>query len=305
MGSYRALTFGGRSQITIPAGAMVLSDPVQLAAPREGLMAVSLYVPDAAATTTVHALGLHTTYVITGNATSALQPQAESQNQSYFWLSALDVLAPGAATVVAFGDSITDGYATTPNRDQTWPALLTSRLRADPRTTATGVVNLGISGNRVLHDGAGNSALARFDRDVLGHEGVRWVVLLEGINDISYSAIPGFPVSERVSAEDLIAGYRMLIAKAHLHGIKMIGATILPYEGVWTYTDGGEAIREQVNEWVRSSGELDATVDFDKVVRDPSDPRRLRAQFDSGDHVHPNDAGNRAMAEAFDLTNFH
>ena len=304
-GSDRTLSFGGRPEVTIPAGATVISDVVNLAVPSAGAVTVSLFVSDSVATETVHALGLHSTYVILGDATSASDPQAESQNLSYFWLSALDVVAPNAATVVAFGDSITDGYATSPNRDRAWPTLLYSRLHAVTGASAKAVVNLGISGNRVLHDRAGSNALARFDRDVLAQEGVRWVIVLEGINDISYSAIPGVPASERVSAEDLIAGYRMLIAKAHLHGIKMIGATILPYQGVWTYTPAGEAVRERVNEWVRTGGEFDGTVDFDKATRDLAEPTKLRAAFDSGDHVHPNDAGNLAMADAFNLALFH
>ena len=304
-GSDRVLRFGGRPEVTIPAGATVLSDAVDLIIQPAGALTVSLYVADSAATETVHALGLHTTYLIAGDATGASDPRAESQNLSYFWLSAVDVEAPGAATVVAFGDSITDGYATTPNRDQAWPALLYARLRAADGTGAKGVINLGISGNRVLHDRAGSNALARFDRDVLSQEGVRWVILLEGINDISYSAIPGVPASERVSAEDLIAGYRMLIAKAHLHGMRMVGATILPCQGVWTYTPEGEAVRERVNDWVRRGGEFDGIIDFDKATRDPSAPKRLMAAYDSGDHVHPNDAGNLAMAGAVDLALFH
>jgi lysophospholipase L1-like esterase len=254
--SDRVLTFGGRQEVTIPPGATVTSDAAELAVGPGEKLTVSLFLPGTAPTATVHALGLHTTYVIAGNATAAQNPHAESENRSYFWLSAVDVLAPGAATVAAFGDSITDGFGTTPDQDRAWPALLHTRLRAGPGTATTGVVNLGISGNRVLHDTAGASALARFDRDVLALEGIKWVVLLEGINDISYSAIPGFPASERV------------------------------------------------NEWIRSSGEFDALVDFDKVTRDPENPKRLRSAFDSGDHVHPNDAGNQAMANAFDLTIF-
>jgi len=302
--SDHVLTFGGRPEVTIPPGATVVSDVADLLVQPDANLAVSLFVSDTVPTSTVHALGLHTTYILAGNSTAVQRAPPESQNLSYFWLSAVDVLAPGAATVVAFGDSITDGFATTPNRNQAWPSLLHARLRGRRGDSRIGVVNLGISGNRVLHDGAGTNALARFDRDVLAHEGVRWVILLEGINDISYSAVPGFPVSERVSAEDLIVGYRLLIAQAHLHGLRMIGATILPYQGVWTYTESGEAIRERVNEWVRTSGEFDATVDFDRATRDPSNPKHLRAGFDSGDHVHPNDAGNRAMADAFDLAVF-
>jgi lysophospholipase L1-like esterase len=304
-GSDRTLRFGGREGVTIPPGATVTSDPANIAVRSGQKLAVSLFLPYQAATATVHALGLHTTYVISGDATTAQNPTAQSQNRSYFWLSAVDVLAPGAAAIVAFGDSITDGFATTPDKDQAWPTLLHSRLQKVTQSAGIGVLNLGLSGNRVLHDGAGANALARFDRDVLALEGVRWVVVLEGINDISYSAVPGFPASEKVSAQDLICGYRMLIAKAHMHGLKVIGATILPYEGVWTYTETGEAVRERVNEWIRSGGEFDSTVDFDKATRDLSEPKKLRAQFDSGDHVHPNDAGNQAMANAFNLTLFH
>ncbi len=303
-GSDRALEFGGRLGVTIPPGATVMSDAVDLAIRPGQKLAVSLFLPYKVATATVHALGLHSTYVIAGDASAAQNPKTESVNRSYFWLHTVDVIANGAATVAAFGDSITDGFASTPDKDRAWPTLLTSRFQAASGATAIGVVNLGISGNRVLHDGAGASALARFDRDVLALEGVRWIVLLEGINDISYSAIPGFPQSEKVGSQDLICGYRMLIAKAHIHGLKVIGATILPYQGVWTYTEAGEAIRERVNDWIRSSGEFDSTVDFDKVTRDPAQPKKLQTQFDSGDHVHPNDAGNQAMANAFNLAIF-
>jgi lysophospholipase L1-like esterase len=303
-GSDRVLKFGGREGVTIPPGAAVTSDAVDLGIRPGQKLAVSLFLPHKAATATVHALGLHTTYLIPGDASSTQNPKAESVNRSYFWLHAVDVLAPGGATVAALGDSITDGFATTPDKDRAWPTLLHSRLQGAPGAAGIGVVNLGISGNRLLHDGAGANALARFDRDVLALEGVRWVVLLEGINDISYSAVPGFPESEKVSAQDLISGYRMLIAKAHMRGLKVMGATILPYQGVWTYTEAGEVIRERVNEWIRSSGEFDSTVDFDKATRDPAEPKKLRSQFDSGDHVHPNDAGNEAMANAFNLTIF-
>ncbi len=290
--------------MTIPPGATVTSDAVNLGVRAGQNLAVSLFLPHKTATATVHALGLHTTYLIAGNGSSAQNPKVEGVNRSYFWLHAVDVLAPGASTVAAFGDSITDGFATTPDKDRAWPTRLYARFQEGRGTAGIGVVNLGISGNRVLHDGAGANALARFDRDVLALEGIRWVVLLEGINDISYSAIPGFPHDEKVSAEDLIFGYRTIIARSHLHGLKVIGATILPYQGVWTYTETGEVIREQVNEWIRTGGEFDAIVDFDKATRDPVEPRRLQTQFDSGDHVHPNDAGNQAMANAFNLAIF-
>ena len=305
VGTDRRLTFGGRRGVRIPPGATVVSDPVDLDAPDGSNLTVSLYVPQVITGLTTHPLGLHTTYILDGNSTAAADPQPLSQNSSYFWLTDVDVLAPAAAaTVAAFGDSITDGFATTPNRDLAWPAILYERLRTAGTAAPVAVVNLGISGNRVLHDGAGINGLARFQRDALARPGVRWVVLLEGINDISFPAVPGTPPAERISSADLIAGYRLLIDQAHLAGVRVMGATLLPWEGVWTFTPGGEAIRLEVNRWIRTSGAFDRVVDFDAVTRDPAHPSRLRPQFDSGDHVHPNNAGNRAMADAIDLTAF-
>jgi lysophospholipase L1-like esterase len=188
--------------------------------------------------------------------------------------------------------------------DNPWPSVLARRLGAQRRAQPRAVINMGISGNRVLREGAGSSALARFDRDVLARPGVKWVLLLEGINDIGFSSIPGLPASEKATAADIITGYRMLIARAHLHGLAIIGGTLTPFEGVPTYTEEGERMRADVNRWIRESGEFDAVVDFDAAVRDPAAPTRLRAEYDSGDHIHPNDAGNRAMAEAIDLKLF-
>ena len=205
---------------------------------------------------------------------------------------------------MAFGDSITDGFATTANKDQAWPTLLSTRLASSKSTAMRGVLNLGISGNRVLRDVAGTNALARFDRDVLARPGVHWMILLEGINDITFSAIPGIPPGQAVTAEDLIWGYRQIIERAHMHGIKVAGATIMPVEGVPTYTENGEAVRQAVNQWIRTGGAFDAIIDFDALTRDPANPKRLRSEFDSGDHVHPNDAGNQAMADVIDLSTF-
>jgi acetyl esterase/lipase/lysophospholipase L1-like esterase len=303
-GSDRVLTFAGRTKFVIPPGAVVVSDPVELPVAPSTRLAVSLYVPEATTQLTVHELGLHTTYVARGDATGLESLPDAARNRSYFWLSGVDVLAPpNDYAVVALGDSITDGFGTTPDKDQDWPALLAERLSSG-RGPAAAVLNVGISGNRVLHDGTGTNALARFDRDVLGRSGARWVILLEGINDISFPAIPGAPASERITADDLIFGYREIIARAHLHGLKVLGATILPWEGVWTYSEQAEAIRQAVNRWIRSGGGFDGVVDFDAVTRDPSHPTRLRPEFDSGDHVHPNDAGNRAMADAIDASIF-
>jgi lysophospholipase L1-like esterase len=303
--SDRVLTFAGRASFTIPPGALVVSDPVDLDVPKLTDLAISLYLPEDTGPPTVHPLGLHTTYIASGDVTPDATLNPAATTTAYFWLSGVDVLAPSSASViVAFGDSITDGFATTANKDQAWPTLLATRLAFSKSTAMLGVLNLGISGNRVLRDVAGTNALARFDRDVLARPGVRWMILLEGINDITFSAIPGIPPGQAVTAEDLIWGYRQMVERAHMHGIKVVGATIMPVEGVPTYTESGEAVRQAVNQWIRTGRAFDAVIDFDALTRDPGNPKRLRAEFDAGDHVHPNDAGNQAMADAIDLATF-
>ncbi len=273
--------------------------------PAQADLVVSLYVAADSGPTTAHPIGLRSAWLAPGNQVTAERLQDASQFRSYLWLAGIDVLAaPKAAAIVAFGDSITDGFSTTPDADMPWPSLLARRLAAQRNLPPRAVINMGISGNRVLREGAGSSALARFDRDVLSRPGVRWVLLLEAINDIGFSAIPGLPASEKTTAEELIAGYRMLIGRAHLHGLAIIGCTLTPFEGVNTYSEAGERMRQTVNQWIRNSGEFDAVVDFDAATRDPSAPQRLLAKFDSGDHIHPNDAGNQAMADAIDLKLF-
>jgi len=222
---------------------------------------------------------------------------------AYAWLSAIDVAVSGEAfTVVAFGDSITDGYATTRDADRAWPALLARRLASNKPTQHVAVVNQGISGNQVLRDGAGLSALSRLERDVLSRPGVQWLILLEGINDINLRGRADGPTA--LTSDELIWGYRQIIERCHAHGIKVIGATIMPEEGVPTASERGEQIRQTVNRWIRAQGNFDAVVDFDAVVRDPERPVRLKQQFDPGDHIHPNDAANQAMADAFDINLF-
>ena len=212
-------------------------------------------------------------------------------------------MAPADAfAVVALGDSITDGYATTHDADLAWPTLLAQRLRLNRGTTHVAVLNQGISGNQVLRDGAGVSMLARFDRDVLSRPGVRWVVLLGGINDINIRGRAEGPTA--LTSDDLIAGYRQIVERCHSHGIRVLGATLTPEEGLPTASARGEEIRQTVNRWIRTRGNFDAVVDFDAVLRDPEHPARLKAAFDPGDHIHPNDEGNRAMADAFDLAVF-
>jgi len=304
-GTSRALSFSGQGAVMIQPGAVAISDPVALDVAAFELLAVSIHLPDDTAVNTLHPLGLRTTYVAKGDRTGDANLSGAETNRSYFWLSGVAVQAEAkAGSIVAFGDSITDGYGTTPDTGRAWPDLLADRLQRDASTRHLSVVNMGISGNRVRRDGAGLSALARFDRDVLARPGVRWVILLEGINDINFAAIPGIPASEAVTAEDLIAAYVQFIDRAHLHGIKVMGGTIAPTEGTWLYSEKTEALRQAVNRWIRTSGRFDAVVDFDAAVRDPARPARLNPPFNPGDHVHPNDAGNAAMAEAINIARF-
>jgi lysophospholipase L1-like esterase len=301
--SDRALLFNGNPKCTLGPGMALVSDPVDLTFAPLATFAVSLYFPVETGAPNAHGTGLHTTYVSQGNATA--QPAIADPlvtTAAYYWLSSIDVLAPAkAAAVVAFGDSITDGAQSTVNTDHSWPALLAARLAKNPKTAEIGVSNQGIGGNRVLRDITGVSALGRFDRDVLGQSGVKWLMLLEGINDIGHGAVDP---KETVTAEDIIGGYQQLIGAAHDHGIKVIGCTLTPYEGANYARPEGEAVREAVNNWIRTSHAFDAVVDFEAATRDPANPKRFRAEFDPGDHLHPNNAGYEAMANAIDLTIF-
>jgi len=308
--SDRALTFGGGSSLRMAPGMVVVSDPVDLAVPPLTDLAVSLYFPGETGAPTTHANGLRPTYISgPGDFTKSPTIPDATTRMSYYWLASVEVDAPaGTPLVVAFGDSITDGSRSTPDTHNTWPAILATRLAADKATANIAVVNQGIGGNRVLTDGAnfaGVNALARLDRDVLSQPGVQWLMMLEGINDIGNSSTGGNSNSGPLTADDLIWGLRQVVDRAHQHGIKVIGCTILPYEGAAYFREEGEAIRQKVNEWIRTSGAYDAVVDFDAATRDPANPRRLRAEFDPGDHLHPNDAGYRAMADAVDLRIFN
>ncbi len=304
-GSGRSLTFGGRGWVVLPPGAQVVSDPVPFDVAAQADLAISLYLEADSGPTTAHPIGLRTAWLAPGNQVSAARLSDATPFSSYLWLAGIDVrAAANVATVVAFGDSITDGFSTTPDADLAWPSILARRLAAQSDQPPRAVINMGISGNRVLREGAGSSALARFDRDVLSRPGARWVLLLEGINDIGFLAFAGNDPAEQLTAGDIIAGYRMLIERAHLHGLRIIGGTLMPFEGVPTYSAAAERMRQEVNAWIRTSGAFDAVVDFDAATRDPAAPTKLRAAFDSGDHIHPNDAGNQAMADAIDLQLF-
>jgi lysophospholipase L1-like esterase len=301
-GTDHALSFAGKEGCTIGPGIVMISDPVEMTVAPLAELSVSLYFPEETGPPTVHSTGLHYTYIKAGDtAADASMPDAQRTEQ-YYWLAGIDAVAPAsAAAVVAFGDSITDGARSVTETDHSWPALLAARLAANPATANIGVVNLGIGGNRVLRDVTGASALARFDRDVLSQSGVKWVMVLEGINDIGHGALAP---AEAVTAEELIAGHKQLIEMAHAHGIQAIGCTLTPYEGASYARENGEAIREALNTWIRTGGVYDAVVDFDAATRDSANPRRIRAEFDPGDHLHPDNAGYEAMANAVDLSIF-
>ncbi len=304
-GSDRALSFNGKPSTTIPVGAPMLSDPIDFNVPKLADLAISVYVPGETGPASTHALGLHTTYISKeGDFTAQPEIADATASQSWFWLTGVEVLAPAdAAAVVAFGDSITDGATSTPDTDRSWPSVLAQRLLANRATADIAVVNQGISGNQVLADGAGVSALARFDRDVLSPSGVKWVMIMEGINDIGIGARQGAPAG-KISSDAVIGGLRQLIERAHAHGISVIGCTLTPYEGAGYASEAGEVMREAVNNFIRTSGAFDAVVDFEKTTRDPANPNQFLAPYNTKDHLHPNDAGYKAMADSIDLSLF-
>jgi lysophospholipase L1-like esterase len=299
--SDRTLTFGGRPSVSIPPGALVLSDPVKLDVPPLGNLAISILLPEAALASTVHYAAQQNNYAGAGDVTGAGTISDPVRIPSWPYLAAVDVTAPeSTSAIVAFGDSITDGARSTIDANHRWPDTLAGRMASRKLP----VVDAGIGGNRILHDAARNvtygpSALARFDRDVLTQAGVRYVVILEGINDIGH---PGgaAPLSETVSADDMIAGLKQLIERAHEKGIKVVGCTLTPSNGMGEK----EAKRLAVNDWIRNGRAFDGVIDFEKAVRDPASPGKLTAEYDSGDHLHPSDAGYKAMGEAVDLALF-
>jgi lysophospholipase L1-like esterase len=300
-GSDRPLAFSGASTVTIPPGAEMLSDPVDLNVPKLSDLAISVFVPAETGPASVHSMGLHTTYISKdGDFTAAPQIADATTSQAWYWVSAVDVMAPAnAGTIVAFGDSITDGATSTPNTNGSWPSVLAARLLANPATANVAIVNLGISGNRVLGDGAGVSALARFDRDVIAQAGVKWVMIMESINDIGLGARNG-----SITADALIGALHQMIERAHTHGIKVVGCTLTPYVGASYASDEGEAMRMAINTFIRTPGNFDAFVDYDQVTRDPANPKQILKEFNNTDHLHPNDAGYKAMADSVDLSIF-
>jgi lysophospholipase L1-like esterase len=301
-GTGRVLMFSGVATTTIPAGAIVVSDPVALGVPPFADLAIDLYLPDDAEgrTMTVHRGALQTSYLVAGNhAGEADWPTAATIN-SWYYLQAVEVAAPERTpVVVAAGDSITDGSGSTADSNNRWPDHFARRLAEQHKGAKIAVLNAGIGGNRVLSEGtpeSGINILARFDRDVLMRSGVTHVVVMEGINDIGNAR-----ESARPSAEELIAAHKQLIERAHDRGLKIIGATLTPFEGAAYYTAIGEAKRQAVNEWIRVGRAYDGVIDFDLAVRDAAQPKKFVPEYDRGDHLHPSDAGYRAMANAIQL----
>jgi lysophospholipase L1-like esterase len=324
--SDRTLKFHGKSSTTVAKGSTVVSDPVELDVPALSDLAISLFLPQRTEAKTSHSMAKQTNYVSseTGDSTAVVKFPVAKTIHSWPFLTGVDVeTSQGAAAIVAFGSSLTDGDGTTADSNRRWPDVLAERLQksADGKSDI-GVLNEGIIGNRLLYDsprgadnpfgaGLGEAGLARFERDVLGQAGVRYVIVGLGINDILFPAFPFTPARERVSAEDMVSGYRQLIASGHRKGIRVIATTNPPFENSAFeglvpsfYTAEREALRQKVNDWIRGSDEFDGVVDLDAVLRDPGHLTQLLPAYDSGDHLHPNDAGSVAEGNAIPLALF-
>ena len=312
-GTDHTLTFSGRPGVTIPKNAIVISDPIQMDVPAGSNLAISLFLPKQALGGGIHYSAEQTSFQAEGDVTGSAQLTNPKTFKSWVFLSDVDVAGPpSAVTLAAFGDSITDGAHSSLDANHRWPDYLAARLGGRKSASEIGVANEGIGGNRVLHDaepaviGFGVNSLARFNRDVLAQPGIKYVIVLEGINDLGHAGTSA-PISQTVSAQDLIAGLQQLAERAHENGLKIYGATLTPFEGTvfpGYYSPEKEEKREAINSWIRSGKAFDGVIDFDKAVMDPSNPKRMRAEFDSGDHLHPNDAGYRAMAASINLSLF-
>jgi lysophospholipase L1-like esterase len=276
-----------------------------LVVPKLGDLAVSLYFPAETGPFTMHSTGLHTTYIMAGDVTGVTALGEAPTTRSWYFLSSVDVAAPATTgLIVAFGDSITDGATSTNDANASWPSRLAARLQANPLTANLAIVNQGISGNRVLRENTATNALARFDRDVLSQAGVKWVFLMEGINDIGRGVGAGATTEGPITVDDLIQGMKQLVDRAHMRGIKAVGCTLTPFAGAAYYSDKGEEMRTAYNTWIRTGGAFDAVVDSDKAVQDPANPKQIRMDYNIMDHLHPNDAGYKAMADSIDLSIF-
>lgn len=304
-GSDRAVTFGGAASVNIPPGAAIFSDPVALSVAPLSNLAVSFYLPpQIMRAETFHAFADQNSYVADGDSSAASDLTQPRTVASWYFFDGVDIAAvDGSRAIVTLGDSITDGAHSTLNANLRWPDVLAARLNQDPNLSHIAVLNEGIGGNRVVNEGYGPSAVSRVDRDVLAQSGVRYVIVLESINDIGRLAHVMVPW-DAVTAPQLEWGLTQIADRAHEHGLKIIGATLTPYGGAGYSSAAGEQVREAVNDWIRTSGVFDGVIDFDKITRDPQNPTQFNPAYDSGDHLHPGDAGYKAMGEGIDLTLF-
>jgi lysophospholipase L1-like esterase len=294
----KALTFKGASSITIQAKEAVYSDTIDFNVAPLSNLAVSIYFGETSADVTGHPGSRTTSYIQTGDAVTAADMESAAKTDHWYILSGIDLwLDDSYACVVTLGDSIADGRGSTTNANNRWPDNLARRLQANPNTAKIGVLNQGIGGNAVVSGGLGPTSLKRFEHDVLGQNGVRWLIILEGVNDIGGSH------SQKV-ATDLIAAFEQFIDKAHAHNILVYGATITPFGESFYDSNDHEAARQTVNKWIRNSGKFDAVIDLDATLRDPANPTKLLPVYDTGDHLHPNVAGHQKIAEAIDLDLF-
>lgn len=300
-GTVRTVSFGGRTSVVVPAGAHLVSDPVEFPLAARSNLTVTLYLAQGQASTAVtsHPGSRTTSHLSAGNHAAGTTLPAAVRVEHWYFISGLEVAAsPTAAAVVAVGDSLTDGRGSTTDGNDRWPDQLLDRLHAGG-VTEVAVLNQGAGGNRVLRDGLGPNALARMDRDVLAQSGVRWLVVFEGVNDIGTAAAT--EAAQKAVVDDLLTAYDQIVTRAHAHGIRVYGATLTPFGGHDDYDDPAgfrESSRQTVNAWIRGSGRFDAVLDFDRAVRDPEEPRRLRPVADTGDHLHLNPTGYRLLAEA-------
>jgi lysophospholipase L1-like esterase len=302
MATDKELKFNGKPEVTIEPGNAVTSDPFHLKVEPRSDLAITIYFGNTSPDVTGHPGSRTTSYILTGNKVSAEDFSGAVTTDHWYIINSIYVMAPeSAAAVVIVGNSITDGRGSGTNKQNRWPDELARRLQENADTRLVAVLNQGIGGNCVLRECLGPSALNRFDRDVIGARGVRWLIIFEGINDIGQTQ--GVDDADRV-ANDLIAAYEQMIDSAHSEGIRVFGATLLPFGGSFYDSPEHEAARTKVNEWIRNSGRFDAVIDLDEALRDPAEPLRLLSSADTGDHLHPNETGHRMIAEAVDLSLF-
>ncbi len=305
----KALTFSGRDDVIIPAGSEYISDPIVYPVAALSDLAITFHLDAPPERETGHPGSRSTSYLVHGDMVAASDLQNVKTMDHWYWISGIDVNAvKDSASIVVLGDSITDGHGATTNGNNRWTDVLATKLQTDHKTRALAVLNHGIGGNHLLTEGLGPNALARFDRDVLAQAGVRFLIVLEGVNDLGKLSREGdVPRTDHDAlVQQMIGAYQQIIARAHTHGIEVFGATILPYVGSEYYhpAPANEADRLAVNQWIRAPGHFDAVIDFDKIIADPANPDRMLPAYDSGDHLHPSPAGYHAMGDAVSVVLF-